>query len=131
MTITSVNEFVRLRTSDNPDDYLRAANECVSHDGIWDQLIEDYPDMKIWIVHNKTVSIPVLERLSLDDDPDVREQIARKRKISRLIFERLATDSVDYVRAALAYNAKIPLDILDLLRSDGAVIVRDAARRTA
>ena len=52
--ITSAEEFVRLRTSEDPDEYLVSDNGAAS-DEVWLDVIARYPEMKEWVVHNKTV----------------------------------------------------------------------------
>jgi len=67
MTITSADEFVRLRTSESPEDYRRAASEDAPLD-VWYAVIADHPEMRFWVAQNKTVPTAVLELLSEDAD---------------------------------------------------------------
>jgi hypothetical protein len=85
--------------------------------------------MKIWVAHNKTVPLSILNRLSEDEDPRVREAVAVKRKCSREIFEKLANDPDPVVRSAVAHNKKSPADVLERLSHDAWHVVSDAARR--
>ncbi len=77
--IATAEEFVALRLSTVPEEYRRAAHECAV-DGVWAEVIERYPELRFWVVHNKTVPIHILEQLSRDEDSSVRDAVARKRK---------------------------------------------------
>ena len=52
----SASEFVRLRTSENPVEYHRAAHDVAS-DEVWAEVITSYPEMAEWVAHNKTISL--------------------------------------------------------------------------
>jgi hypothetical protein len=125
--IESAEEFVRLRTSSNEDEYRRAAHdEAPLH--VWIEVIDRYSDMRSWVAHNKTVPIAVLELLASDPDPDVRCAVADKRKLTAELFHALATDTDEDVRARIAHNRKVPKSVLECLASDPAGLVRDAAQ---
>ena len=124
--IESAEEFVRLRESTDPADYNLATLSDASL-SVWLDVICRFPEMKRWVVHNKSVPMQILEKLSFDDDLDVRIAVATKRKLSRSIFDRLAIDKDLMVRKTLAWNAKLPADILELLRQDSEAFVRSAA----
>ena len=125
--ILSASEFVRLRTSDDPDEYRRAASDEASED-VWIEIIENYSDMKIWVAANKTVPLSVLSRLSDDPDPEVRFAVASKRKLDQSLFEKLARDKDESVRQRIAYNKKTPLEILELLAVDSEEMVSSVAK---
>jgi ribonucleotide reductase alpha subunit len=110
--ITSADEFIRLRTSDNPEEYRRAIHESADID-VWMEVIRSFPDYKEWVIHNKTIQIEILEELSKDSDPRIREDVARKRKINDEIFYRLARDEDEHVRYALACNTKMTVDQIE------------------
>lgn len=120
--ITSAVEFYRLRDSQNPEEYNRAAHDEASID-IWMEVIDQRPDMRFWVAHNKTVPIEVLEILATDSDSNVRDMVARKRKISEAIALKLAEDPDDTVRAALAFNTKLPPSAMAKLQHDQSAIV--------
>lgn len=61
--IESAEECVRLRTSDNQEDYLRAAHDEASVT-VWYEVTENCPDMAFWIAQNKTVPYELLELLA-------------------------------------------------------------------
>jgi hypothetical protein len=75
--IRSAEEFRRLRESDNPDEYWRAAHEEAPLD-VWLEVIRRWPDMRFWVAHNKTVPLSVLEVLVNDPDEKVRDMVLRK-----------------------------------------------------
>jgi hypothetical protein len=66
--IFSAAEFARLRTSDDSEEQHWAAHDEAA-EATWAEVIEDYPELRKWVAHNKTVSLVVLERLSTDSDP--------------------------------------------------------------
>jgi hypothetical protein len=126
--ITSAEEFVRLRTSESPDEYYRAAREEASIE-VWMTVIKDYPDMREWVAHNKTVPIEILEILARDLDERVRYMVASKRKLTVPLFELLARDVDEGVRERIAYNAKTPKHVLERLSNDEVLMIAEAARK--
>ena len=80
--IESAEEFVRLRTSDDPAEYNRAAQDEAS-ESTWREVIERFPDMRFWVVQNKTVPLSVLEILRHDTDDRVRHMVTSKRSWAR------------------------------------------------
>lgn len=126
MTIESAAEFVRLRYSDEAADYGRAAGEEAAP-GVWDDVIRDYPDARVWVAHNKTVPVEILERLAVDADPRVRHMVAAKRKSPPHILDALASDPDETVRMRVAMNKKSTKGILERLAQDPSEHVRSAA----
>jgi hypothetical protein len=126
MTIESAAEFMRLRYSDEPADYRRAAGEEAAP-GVWDDVIRDHPDARVWVAQNKTVPVEILERLAVDADPRVRHMVAMKRKVTPQILNALASDSEEIVRSAVVANKKASKDILERLARDNSEFVRSAA----
>lgn len=80
--IESAEEFVRLRTSDDPAEYNRAAQEQAT-ESTWHDVIERFPDMRFWVAQNKTVPLSVLEILRQDPDDRVRHLVTSKRSWAR------------------------------------------------
>ena len=72
--IQSAEEFVRLRTSDDASEYGRAAHEQASED-TWRDVIERFPDMRVWVAQNKTVPLSILELLRHAPDKGVRDMV--------------------------------------------------------
>jgi hypothetical protein len=125
--ITSAEEFVRLRTSEDPTEYRRAASD-EAPEAVWVEVVERHPDMRSWVALNKTVPMSILERLADDPDPDVRGTVARKRKLTPELMARLAGDPNDQVRHALVCNASCPPEVLRRLADDAWPVVADEAR---
>ena len=123
--ITSAAEFYRLRESENPEEYHRAAHEEAPVE-VWMDVIEQRPEMRFWAAQNKTVPVQVLEILASDDDTKVRDMVARKRKITEEIALLLASDADETVRAALARNRKLPKSALSKLQRDKSSLVLEA-----
>ena len=126
--IWSAEEFVRLRISDRPEEYRRSVLEEASEE-VWIDIIQHYPEMKIWVIRNKTIPLSILRLLSNDSDNHVRGEVAMKRKLDNELFEKLAHDEDEAVRAHIACNRKTPIEILILLSTDAKKIVRDAAQK--
>lgn len=126
MTIRSAEEFVRLRTSQDPEEYGRAASEDAD-ESVWFEIVRDYPDMRQWVAHNKSVPLTVLGVLAADGDRGVRWMVASKRKLTHDLFDLLAGDPDEGVRARLAANAKVPQTVLEKLSEDPSPLVRAAA----
>ena len=114
--IKSVDEFLRLRTSEIKEDYDRAVND-EAEISTWIEVIEKHPDYKQWVVHNKTVPIKILEMLTFDEDPAVRGAVAKKRKINDKIFMALSKDRDETVRYALICNTKLTSDQLQQIET--------------
>lgn len=76
--IKTAEEFKQLRSSNNLDEQRRAGVEEASIE-TWKEIIAKYPELKEWVIYNKTVPIEILSQLSKDLNPDVRNEVARKR----------------------------------------------------
>lgn len=115
--IHSAEEFKYLRTSDIIEEYNRAAHDEATIE-VWFEVIEKYPELKEWVIHNKTIQHEVLEFLVNDVDEAIRSSIARKRKIMNTkIFDILAEDPSENVRYSLACNTKNKLSDLQKINS--------------
>lgn len=75
--IESADEFVRLRTSDDPAEYRRAAHDDAA-ERTWRDVIARFPEMRFWVAQNKTVPLSVLEDLRNDPDERVRSMVRAK-----------------------------------------------------
>ncbi len=127
--ISSTQEFIRLRSSEIKEEYDRAAHDEAPLE-VWWELVREHPDMKPWVVHNKTVPLAILDALSTDEDSSVRDAVARKRRASPEILARLATDPDSGVRYAVACNKKTPAEVLkSLLNDDWDTVVAKAEAR--
>jgi hypothetical protein len=126
--ITSAEEFVRLRNSDEIELYTRAAHDSAPEE-VWLDVIHRYPEMKKLVAHNKTVPHSILRILATDTDSDVRSMVARKRKAEWAILEALANDPCESVRTAIATNKKTPAYILQRLADDPCEYIAKVARK--
>ncbi len=80
MTIEPAEEFVRLRTSEDPHDYPRAATEDAA-ESVWRAVVARSAEMRLWVAQSKSVPLSILRLLAVDDDPRVRSMVAAKRKL--------------------------------------------------
>ncbi|WP_131745048.1 HEAT repeat domain-containing protein [Frankia sp. Cppng1_Ct_nod] len=126
--IETADEFVRLRQSEDREEYSRAAEEEAPV-SVWIEVVERYPDMHFWVAHNKKVPIEVLRILARDGDDRVRGMVARKRKISEDILTALAADPDESVRNAVALNPRTPRALLEMLARDPWEVIRKNARK--
>jgi len=115
--INSVNEFLRLRMSVVKEEYDRATYDDAPIE-VWFETINAHPEMKEWIIHNKTVPLEILYVLAIDRDPEVRSKVAAKRKIDHKIFNQLSCDQDELVRHALMHNSMLSRDQLSLIKID-------------
>ena len=124
--IHSAEEFARLRTSTCREEYLRAAHEPAAA-GVWIEVIKNFPDMKFWVAHNKSVPLEILEILSSDPDPRVRSAVAMKNRLPYQLMLILSSDPDESVRHRVAYNKKADASILTVLSRDASDLVSKAA----
>ena len=113
--IKNVDEFITLRQSDNMDEQYRASHDTADIN-VWLEVIKNYPNLKTWVIHNKTIQTEILEILCADTDPNVRSAVARKRKINDFIFNALSVDPDENVRYALMCNTKLPIDKIKTIK---------------
>lgn len=125
--LKTAEEFVRLRTSQDPNLYRRAAQEPASEE-VWLDIVRKYPEMRKWVAHNKTVPNSVLQLLAEDPDDDVRWMVAQKRKADTNILEKLARDPSESVRQRVAFNPKTPDSLLNELARDPCEMIAQVAR---
>jgi hypothetical protein len=127
MTIISADEFARLRTSEDPVEYGRAAREDAPIE-VWLEVIARYPDLRKWVAHNKRVPIEILEQLSRDGGPRVRFTVASKRKATESILARVAEDADESVRLEVVRHRNTPPALMRRLADDEWEAVRELAR---
>ena len=125
--IESADEFYRLRTSDDPEEYWHAAHDNAPDD-VWREIIARFPDMRVFVAHNKTVPITILDVLANDADWRVRDMVAMKRKLPEYLQLRLAQDTHEAVRRSLVYNARATRRVLELIAHDEVEEIREHAR---
>ncbi|MDG2390721.1 MAG: hypothetical protein P8M30_15540 [Planctomycetaceae bacterium] len=121
--INSADEFVRLRQSEDPDEYHRAAWEEADVD-VWREVMRAYPDMLEWVAHNKSIPEVIIRELYRLGDKKVNDTLARKRKTPLDILEEFAHSSDESLRLSVARHPKAPRSVLMMLQSDDWVEVR-------
>lgn len=124
--IQSAEEFVKLRLSQNKEEYRRASIEPASEE-VWLEVIQKYPEMRTWVAHNKTVPRKILEILSEDIDVEVRRTVASRRSASEEILYKLSSDTSELVRLTVLRNPNVSKKILQKLLSDTKKYVVDEA----
>ena len=124
--IETAAEFIKLSSSDVYEEYTRAAHEEAPL-AVWEQVIEEFPEYRFGVAHNKTVPVEILRVLSADPDPRVRWMVAMKRKLPEELQLIVARDSDDGVRLALASNRKATEMALVILATDSCEDVRERA----
>jgi hypothetical protein len=117
VTIHSADEFIRLRYSDDCADYQRVADEEASVD-VWRDVIDRYPDARMWVAQNKTLPLEILADLVSDVHAEVRRMVAMKRKLTPELLRKLAMDDDETVRMRVAMHKNIAEDTLQRLRDD-------------
>lgn len=115
--IESAEEFVRLRTSDNPNEYHRAAWE-EANDAVWLDVIKRFPEMIEWVAHNKTISEEIIRILAIGSSRRVLEILARKARTPTDLLFKLAQHEDETIRMSVARNKKVPKEILESLLGD-------------
>jgi hypothetical protein len=115
--IMNAQEFLQQRTSKNGENYLRASTEEAPLE-VWTEIAENFPDMKIWVVRNKTVPVETLRRLAADSAHDVRVAVATKNKLPEDLMMQLAADVDESVRERIAFNKNAPKAVLEHLAND-------------
>ena len=97
--ITTADEFIRLRTSDNRLDNERSEWAAMPSP-VWQELLSEHPEMKFWLAHNRTTPPEILAELARDADWRVRHRVAQKNACPPELRELLSHDEHDAVRSA-------------------------------
>jgi hypothetical protein len=121
--IESADEFAYLARSGDPDEF-RESRFVEAPLEVWLDVIKRYPDLRKWVVLNKTVPVEALRMLSKDGDPAVRAFVAQKRKLPEDLQLDLANDPDAGVRQRLVWNAKVSQRVLTVLQSDSDEWIR-------
>lgn len=125
--ILSAEEFVRLRESEDPSEYIRSGVDTAEL-SVWLDIIYKYPEMKVWVARNRTVPPEIIRLLAKDNDPLVRGSISRKYPLENDLYHDLSRDIDEGIRAGLTYNKKIPIDILKYMsENDPSEFVKEVA----
>ncbi|MFJ6371752.1 hypothetical protein ACIQK5_26660 [Streptomyces virginiae] len=75
--IASVEEFIRLRRSEDPAECDRSAWAAMPLT-VWWQLVREHPEMRFWAAHNRTCPPEILAELIKDADWRVRDRVLGK-----------------------------------------------------
>ncbi len=124
--ISSAQEFVDLRCSDDPEEYRRAAFDEATEE-TWRQVIEQYPEMRRWVAHNKTIPEGVIRQLYAIGDYDILIALAMKRRTPSDVLHDMAVKGHDSVRMAIARHPHVLKLTLELLKKDPWEEVRNVA----
>ncbi|HEX6494223.1 MAG TPA: hypothetical protein VF018_01980, partial [Acidobacteriaceae bacterium] len=95
---------------------------------VWQEVIAKFPEMKRWVVHNKTIPVEILHLLSNDPAREVRFAIAMKNKLPPELMKLLARDSDAGVRLRIAFNKNAPQGVLEQLTDDTVEEISSKAR---
>jgi hypothetical protein len=115
--ISSAEEFVQLRRSEEQEEYSRSSQEGASIE-VWNAVLDNYPDMAFWVAQNKTVPYEILEVLASHTNSRVRSMVASKNKLKEALLLKLASDQDDSVRMSVARHKKATVDVLNQLTND-------------
>lgn len=127
MMINSAEEFVKLRLSDNSEEYLKAAWDEAPFE-VWMQVIEIYPEMREWVAHNISIPVEIMEILANDADKRVRFNVATKNRLPESLQLILAKDLDSSVRQRIVYNKKATFRVLSILLKDDDEDIRVIAK---
>ncbi|MFB7429629.1 hypothetical protein ACFC0K_40900 [Streptomyces hydrogenans] len=128
MTIKTAADFVRLVESDDPEERQLAAWDDAPLP-VWKSVIENYPDMRFWVAHNRTTPAEILRTLAGDSDWRVRHRIASRASCPGEILEMLSRDSHDSVASAVAGHPRTPVAAIQHLADHPWNQVREKAIR--
>lgn len=127
--IKTAEEFVRLRTSQEPEEYSRAA-ESEAEVETWKDIILRFPEMREWVAHNKKIPEEIIRILAKDTDARVRYMIAAKNRTPPDVLGELARDRDESIRYRVACNKKAPKQVLEgMLGDEWATIVEKVKKR--
>ncbi|MFY1672570.1 hypothetical protein ACN27G_21820 [Plantactinospora sp. WMMB334] len=109
--IETVAEFIRLVESDDPDERRRSTWEDALPQ-VWKTLVDDHPEMRFWVAHNRTVPEEILRILAVDPEWRVRHRVASRRSCPSGILELLSNDTYDSVASLVAGHPNAPSSAL-------------------
>ncbi|GHE31145.1 hypothetical protein GCM10017778_11960 [Streptomyces vinaceus] len=125
--IDSVEEFIRLRRSEDPAERDRSARAAMPLT-VWRQLVRKHSEMRFWAAHNRTCPPEIMTELSKDADWRVRQRVLGKRSCPPEIMRQLADDPHDAVRNTVATHPRSPRSAVARLVDDPWPVVAEAAR---
>jgi hypothetical protein len=125
--ITSIEEFIRLRLSEDPAENERSAWAAMPLP-LWDELVHGHPDMRFWAAHNRSCPPQILAELIKDDDWRVRSRVASRRNCPAELLAELVDDPHDAVRNTVATHRHSPRSAVLRLTDDPWAVIAEAAR---
>ncbi|TKA08347.1 hypothetical protein [Actinacidiphila oryziradicis] len=125
--ITSVEEFIRLRLSEDPAERDRSAWAAMPLP-VWKELLREHPDMRFWAAHNRSCPPQILAELIRDDDWRVRSRVLSRRDCPAELLAELVGDPHDAVRNTVATHRHSPRSAVARLVDDPWVVIGEAAR---
>lgn len=125
--ITSVEEFIRLRLSEDRAECDRSAWAPMPLP-VWRELVREHPEMRAWAAHNRTCPPEILVELATDEDWRVRARVLSRRSCPPDLLQRLANDPHDAVRNTVATHPRSPRAAVALLGDDPWPVIAEAAR---
>lgn len=127
--IESAEEFVELTKSDDPTVQRRAIGYSAP-EHVWLDIVDRYPQMRLWVARNKMVPDTILRILAGDKDDGVRAAVATRVTAKVDTLTLLARDPIPDVRERVARNPKASREMLEELVRDKEDSVSVAARET-
>jgi hypothetical protein len=125
--ISSVEEFIRLRLSEDPAERERSAWAAMPP-AVWDELVGGYPELRFWAAHNRSCPPRILAVLVGDGDWRVRSRVASRRDCPAELLEALVDDPHDAVRNTVATHRRSPRSAVLRLTEDRWDVIAEAAR---
>lgn len=117
MKIESAEHFIKLRESEEPEEY-RIATWGEATEQIWFDLIDRHPAMRRWVAQNKTISPEILATLAADPDVRVRYAVLATLNLHSDVLRVLAKDSDAGIRRGVISHTQLPLEVLKSLCDD-------------
>ena len=117
MKIESAEHFIKLRESQEPEEY-RLATWGEATERIWFEIIDRHPAMRRWVAQNKTISPKILATLAADPDVRVRYAVLATMDLNEAVLRVLANDSDASIRRGVISHAQLPLEVLKQLCED-------------
>jgi len=117
MKIESAEHFIKLRQSEEPEEY-RIATWGEATERIWFELIDRHPAMRRWVAQNKTISPKILATLAADPDVRVRYAVLATMDLHPDVLCVLAKDTDAGIRRGVISHAQLPLEVLKSLCDD-------------
>lgn len=127
--IGSVQEFARLCTSDNEEDFMRAMTD-VAPTFIWEEVIRKRPELAEYVAQAQNLPDTVFETIALFAPWRARYLVAMQERTPAYVLAKLAKDGDSRVQKAAVANELTPLKVIAELREDANEEIAQLARLT-